>query len=138
MTCEQHRTASRSLWYRCLIFSYQNVDVNRSQTESASRINLRSSRQEVMNVLRCLQPRFFYTKYSKRTTWYRRKRYFLQPVLSILYILRNSEILNCEIVMLVKSIVRLTMIPYRFFYRFRKYTTKLTKIFLKECYWWLI
>lgn len=42
---------SRSLSYRCLIYSYQNVGVNRSGAESASRINLRANREEVMNVL---------------------------------------------------------------------------------------
>lgn len=41
-----------------------------------------------MNVLTCLQPRFFHAKYSKtyRSVRHRWKRYFLQPVLSILHI----------------------------------------------------
>lgn len=42
---------NRPLRYCCLIFSYENVRVNRSRTVAASRTNLRAGRQEVTNPL---------------------------------------------------------------------------------------
>lgn len=57
--------SSRSLCYRCLISSYQKVDVNRTEAESASRINLRANGQKFMNALAAVRCASFVLKIPK-------------------------------------------------------------------------